>query len=310
KRETKKGTAEVTGFILASRHSALKREGEAVGYLPENTLTRNALGNRPCAFAYGCLPSQAADLGTDYHRPGVRHVRATLYSRTGVTAVPMRASTVSMPGTATSIIILGTIVHPRMRSRVGIIVDIFTRHSTAAATFLGPLTTLVTAEAAAHSRPSQLRARRIRSRRLHLVRQGNAHFVEMRLVRPAQALRLRHHDIARRWIVQHREFGRAKALDFVAQPRGLLEVEIGRRLAHARLKVGNHRLEIVTNGGGFGEFAGAGGPGGNEHVVALVHAVENVGDTLAHALRRDPIFRVVSLLLFAPPIGLFDRALH
>jgi hypothetical protein len=47
KRETKKGTAEVTGFILASRHSALKREGEAVGYLPENTLTRNALGNRP-----------------------------------------------------------------------------------------------------------------------------------------------------------------------------------------------------------------------------------------------------------------------
>gem|GEM_PF-940245 len=86
-----------------------------------------------CAFAYGCLPSQAADLGTDYHRPGVRHVRTTLYFSNWRDRCALRASTVSMPGTATSIIILGTIVHPRMRSRVGIIVDIFTRHSTAAA---------------------------------------------------------------------------------------------------------------------------------------------------------------------------------
>jgi hypothetical protein len=32
-----------------------------------------------CAFASACLPSQAADLGTDYYRSGVRHVRTTLY---------------------------------------------------------------------------------------------------------------------------------------------------------------------------------------------------------------------------------------
>src|SRR5262249_10109954 len=42
----------------------------------------------------------------------------------------------------------------------------------------GSLTTLVAAESAAHARPTELRARRIRSRWLHLVRQSNAHFVK------------------------------------------------------------------------------------------------------------------------------------
>jgi hypothetical protein len=37
------------------------------------------LGAAVAAFASACLPSQAADLGTDYYRPGVRHVRTTLY---------------------------------------------------------------------------------------------------------------------------------------------------------------------------------------------------------------------------------------
>jgi hypothetical protein len=32
-----------------------------------------------CVFVSACLPSQAADLGADYYRPGVRHVRTTLY---------------------------------------------------------------------------------------------------------------------------------------------------------------------------------------------------------------------------------------
>ena len=53
---------------------------------------------------------------------------------TGATVVPMQASTVSMPGTATSIIILSTIARPPMRSRGGIIVDISSRgqHTSAA----------------------------------------------------------------------------------------------------------------------------------------------------------------------------------
>jgi len=32
-----------------------------------------------CAFASACLPSQAADQGTDYYRQDVRHARTTLY---------------------------------------------------------------------------------------------------------------------------------------------------------------------------------------------------------------------------------------
>src|SRR5262249_50130600 len=69
-------------------------------------------------------------------------------------------------------------------------------------------------------------------------------------------------------IVEHRELGGAQALDLVTQPRGLLEVEIGRGGPHPRLKVGDHRLEIVTDGSGI-FLADAAGPaaGRDQHMV-------------------------------------------
>ena len=68
-------------------------------------------------------------------------------------------------------------------------------------------------------------------------------------------LGLSDHHIARRRVVQHRQLGLPQALDLVAQARGLLEVEIGGGLAHARLHVGDHRFQIVADGGGVAEFA-------------------------------------------------------
>src|SRR5262245_33116538 len=78
------------------------------------------------AFLSACFPSQAADLGTDYDLPGVRHVRTAWYFSNWRDRCAY-AGYVSMAGTATSIIILSTIARPPMRSRGGIIVDISSR---------------------------------------------------------------------------------------------------------------------------------------------------------------------------------------
>src|SRR5262249_44436707 len=51
-------------------------------------------------------------------------------------------------------------------------------------------------------------------------------------------------------VVDHRELGGAQALDLVAQPRGLLEVEIGGGRAHARPEGRGHRLPTVAHAGG------------------------------------------------------------
>ena len=51
-----------------------------------------------------------------------------------------------------------------------------------------------------------------------------------------------HRLLARQRIVADGEFGRLQALDLVAQPRGFLEFEIGRGLAHALLHIRQHRL--------------------------------------------------------------------
>ena len=113
-------------------------------------------------------------------------------------------------------------------------------------------------------------------------------------------------------VVDHRELGGAQALDLVAQPRRLLEVEIGGGFAHAGLEVGDHRLEIVPDGGGRVLVADAGkaAAGRDQHVVALVHAGENVADRFLDALRRDAVRGVERLLLLAAAIGLGHRALH
>ena len=88
-------------------------------------------------------------------------------------------------------------------------------------------------------------------------------------------------------------------------------VEIGGGGTHARFEVGDHRLEIVADGGGV-LVADAGKPaaGRDQHVVALVDRLHDVGDAAAHALRRDAVGGVERLLLFAAPIGLGDGSLH
>ena len=90
-------------------------------------------------------------------------------------------------------------------------------------------------------------------------------------------------------VVHHRKLGCAQALEFVAQAGGFLEVEIGGGGAHARFQVGDHRLEIVADGGGVRELAALAGAGGDEHVVALVDAVEDVADALADAFGRNAV---------------------
>jgi len=57
------------------------------------------------------------------------------------------------------------------------------------------------------------------------------------------------------------------------------------------------------------EFAGA-AAGSDQHVVALVDAVQYVGDALADALGRDAVLGIVGFLFLAPAIGLRDGALH
>ncbi len=66
----------------------------------------------------------------------------------------------------------------------------------------------------------------------------------------------------------------------------------------------------MSNGGRIGELAFAGGAGRDQHVVALVHAVHDVVDRALDAFRCNAIYGVVFDLLFAPPVGFLDGALH
>src|ERR1700747_2695019 len=53
----------------------------------------------------------------------------------------------------------------------------------------------------------------------------------------------------RRRVVRHCELSGAQTLDFVAQPRRFLEIEIGGGGAHAGFEIADHRLEVVADGG-------------------------------------------------------------
>src|SRR5262249_25683929 len=102
---------------------------------------------------------------------------------------------------------------------------------------------------------------------LHLVIERDAHFIEAGLVDFAAAFALpasarrgavarggqRHH--LRRRVVGYRKLGGTQPFDLVAQPCGFLEVEIGSGGPHARFQIGNHRFEIVADGGGLFELA-------------------------------------------------------
>ena len=113
-----------------------------------------------------------------------------------------------------------------------------------------------------------------------------------------------------RRVVGHRQLGRAQAFDLVAQPRGFFEVEVGGGGAHAGFEIADHGLEIVADGGGVLELAFGAGAGADQHVVALIDAVEDVADALAHAFRGDAVCGVVGRLLFAPARGLRHGAFH
>ncbi len=103
--------------------------------------------------------------------------------------------------------------------------------------------------AAAHAGPAEGRARAALAARNRL--DARSHLVERRQARAAPRRRgSGGGGILRGRIVDHRQFGRAQALELVAQARRFLEFEIGGGLAHARLEVGDHRLEIVPDGGG------------------------------------------------------------
>src|SRR3974377_169212 len=67
---------------------------------------------------------------------------------------------------------------------------------------------------------------------------------------------------------------------------------------------------MVPNSRRLAKLAGWRAAGRDQHMVALVHAVEDVGDALAYALRRDAVHPVVFRLLLAPPVGLIDGSQH
>src|SRR5690242_13843482 len=100
------------------------------------------------------------------------------------------------------------------------------------------------------------------------------------------------------------EIGLFEAANLVAQARRLLEFEIGRRGAHALFEIGNDRFQILALIVRRLALAEA-----DRDVVLLIDAVENVGDAAPHAFRRDPVRRVVGLLLLAAAVGLLDRRL-
>src|SRR5579875_4118484 len=96
-----------------------------------------------------------------------------------------------------------------------------------------------------------------------------------------------------------------QALDLVPEPRRFLEFEIGRRLAHLLLEIGDHRFEVralVMRLLALAEIDG--------NVIRLINAVEDVGDAALDAFRRDAVGGVIGLLLLAPPHRLVDRLLH
>src|SRR5215472_5530480 len=145
-------------------------------------------------------------------------------------------------------------------------------------------------EAAAHAGTAERGPRRWLGPRDRL--HSRPHLVERRLVRALAMGTLatgtgaawnRHGDLCGR-VVGHGELRRPQALDLVAQPRRFLEIQVGGGLAHARFQVGDDGLEIVPDGrDSAAELAGVSPAGRYQHVIALIDAVENIGDARLHA---------------------------
>src|SRR5690242_17533598 len=87
-------------------------------------------------------------------------------------------------------------------------------------------------EAAAHAGATQCGSRVYRSGGHGL--DAWPHLTEIWFARTASGRQ--RHDLAG-WVVDDRHRGGAQALDLVAQARGFLEIQVGGRLAHARLEI-------------------------------------------------------------------------
>jgi hypothetical protein len=108
--------------------------------------------------------------------------------------------------------------------------------------------------------------------------------------------------VAGQRVVHEFEFLRLQALDLVAQAGGGFEVEVGGGVAHLAfqrlemgLQVGADQRALVG-----GDTLCAGNVGAD--VVALVDAIEDVGDVGLDRLRRDAVFLVVGELLLAAAV--------
>src|SRR5690606_5871577 len=109
-------------------------------------------------------------------------------------------------------------------------------------------------------------------------------------------------------VVHDGKLGLAQALDLVAQPCGLLEVEIGGGVAHGLFEIFEMGLEIVADE--VVEVVALGANDVGAHMVTLVDRAQDVADVLLVGLRRDAVGLVVFELLLAAAVGLGDRPLH
>src|SRR6185437_10177093 len=100
----------------------------------------------------------------------------------------------------------------------------------------------------------------------------------------------------------------AQALDLVAEAGGALEFEVGGGLAHLRLEILEHGLEVGTDLDLLP--AGLVLADRDGDVVLLVHRVDDLLDVGADRLRCNAVLEIVGDLLFAAAVGLGQRALH
>ena len=96
-----------------------------------------------------------------------------------------------------------------------------------------------------------------------------------------------------------------KPPNFIAQPRGFLELEIGGGFAHPLLEVGEIGLEVVAD-----EVRPLVVAGVDHHAVARRQVRHDVVDVTLDAFGRDAMLEIVGDLLFAAAAGFGERALH
>src|SRR6185369_10881842 len=110
-------------------------------------------------------------------------------------------------------------------------------------------------------------------------------------------------------VVRDSEVVFLQAADLVAKACSFLELEVGRGFAHPLFEVADIGFEVVPDEMRPFLIASV-----DDHAVAGREMGEHVMDVAPDALRRDAMLLVIGELLFAPAIGLveraFDRARH